>query len=158
MNGFTGFWAIEKDDSVLLVQNHANVKAKLTKYAAVTFSILLIFIVCVIFRKLFRLVAHEKYGDAGEVSRILLNTWGVLLLTSPSERTQNRSERILLFFFVVFSMVLSIMASAFLLGNILAKETRTGINTLKELAESKLPICISTVLNETRSEWAPDIE
>lgn len=146
---------LEKDDSVLLVQNHFNVNANLTKYAIITVSVLLIFVICVISRKLFQHVAHERNSD---ISRILLNTWGALLLTNPNERIRNRPERILYYFFLVFAMLLGMLASAILLGNILTKETQSGMNTLKQLAESKLPICISTELNQTRSEWSQGIE
>lgn len=106
---------------------------------------MLIYFICVLFRWLFRLIAHEKNKEIGQ---ILLNTWGALLLTNPTERILHRPERILNLFFVVFAMWFGMLASAILLGNILAKETETGINTLKELAEAKLPICISTELNQ----------
>lgn len=146
---------LEKDDSVLLVENLINARAKLTEYAAVSFSIVFIFVACVIFRRLFRLSAHEENAGIG---KIFLHTLGALLLTKPNDRIRNRPERILHFFFIVFAMLLSMLASAILLGNILAKETQTGMNTLKELAESKLPVCISTELNQTRSEWSQGIE
>lgn len=155
LNDFKGFLVLERDDSVLLIQNHRSVKVNLSEYAAITLSVMLIYFICVLFRWLFRLIAHEKNKEIGE---ILLNTWGALLLTNPTERILHRPERILNLFFVVFSMWFGMLASAILLGNILAKESETGINTLKELAESKLPICISTELNQTRSEWASDIE
>lgn len=78
---------LEKDDSVLLVENLINARAKLTEYAAVSFSIVFTFIACVCFRRIFRLFAHEKQTEIGT---IFLHTLGALLLTKPSDHIRNR--------------------------------------------------------------------
>lgn len=145
---------------MIIVQNLVNEKTNLSKYVTITLSVLIVYLVCVIVRVIIRRVlscaGHER-GDK-RIIRIVLNTWGALMLAYPNERIHNRTERVLYLFVVVFAMLLSMFASGVLLGNILAKETQTGMNTLKELAESNLPICISTELNQTRSEWSQGIE
>lgn len=147
--------AHEKDDSVLLVRNYVKVPTDFAVYVPVSVCLFSTFAICVMFRKVFRMRSHE--ADQG-ISGILLSTLGALLLTQSNDRVRNRPERILYFFFVVFAMLLSIQASVILLGNILAKETETDMNTLKELAESKLPVCITEELNQTRDEWTQLLE
>lgn len=152
---FRTFLAHEKDDSVLLVRNYVKVQTDFAVYVPVSICLFSTFAISVMFRKVFRMLSHE--ADQ-EISRILLSTLGALLLTQPSDRVRNRPERILYFFFVVFAMLVSILASAILLGNILAKETQTDMNTLKELAESGLPVCITEELNDTRDDWSQFLE
>lgn len=150
---FKSFLAHEYDNSVLLVRKFVNVKANFSTYMPIAICLVLTFAICVLCRKLFGIVAYNE-----RVSRIMLDTLGAFVSTNPNVRVRNRPERILHFFLIVFSMLFSMFASAILLGNILSKETQTGMNSLSELIESKLPICITQELNETRSEWSQNLE
>lgn len=146
---------IEKDNSMVIVPTHIKLEEKLIKYASLTLAIFAIVVTCVLFRRLFNTLVHEKRVKIGQ---IIINTWGALLLANTSERIRDRPGRVLHTFFVIFAMVFSMLAGAILLGNILTQETQTNISTLKELAESKMPICISRELNQFRSEWSQGLE
>lgn len=88
----------------------------------------------------------------------MLDTLGAFISTNPNVRLRSRPERVIHIFVMFFSMLFSMLASAILLGNILAKETQSGLNTLAELAESNLSVCISQELNQTRAQWTQNLE
>lgn len=71
---------------------------------------------------------------------------------------RSRPERILHMSIVLFSMMLSILASAIFFGFFLAKDQQSGIDTLNKLAASKLPIYITEELNETIDNWSQNLE
>lgn len=83
---------------------------------------------------------------------------GVFLSTNSTPRISSRPERVLHMSIVLFSMMLSIFASAIFFGFFLTKDLQSGINTLNELAESKLPVYITEELNQTIENWSQNLE
>lgn len=140
---------------MLLVQNWVKVNANFRTYGPIALCLFFTFVICVICRKTFR----KAFADTNrDISKVMLDTLGALISMNPNVRIQNRPERILHHFLIVFAMVFSMLASAIFLGNILTKETQIGINTLAELVESNWPLCISEELNQTRAEWTQNLE
>lgn len=152
---FKSFFAHEKDDSVLLVQNMVKVKANFPTYAPIALCLCVTFAVSATFRKLFRFYYRDAHRN---ISAVILDTLGAFSAMNPNPPVRNRPERVLHHFMVVFAMIFGMLASAIFFGNILTKETQSGINTMAELIKTELPICITEELNQTRAEWSQNLE
>lgn len=87
-----------------------------------------VFIICLIFRKIFRVLNNDKHQDIGH---IFLDNLSAFLSVNSSIPIHSRHERILHIFILLASMILTMMISAFLFGNLLVKDTIYGIDTLQ---------------------------
>lgn len=150
---FNSIYAHESDNFVILVRNQFNYDLGMNWPILLTVPIS--FIICTIFRKLIRVLTKDPNRD---LMTIIIVNLGVFLSTNSSTTIRNRPERILHMSIVLFSMMLSILASAIFFGFFLAKDQQSGINTLNELAASKLPICITEELNQTIDNWSQNLE
>lgn len=113
------------------------------------------FFICALFRKIFRFLNHDQHQD---IDRILLDNLGAFISTNATPPLQSRAERILQVTILLASMILTMMVSAVLFGNLLTKNTQGGIDTLKEFADSNLRLFITYELNDTIHIWAQDLE
>lgn len=150
---FNSLYAHESDSFVILVQNqfYSDLGMNWPIFLTVPIS----FIICTIVRKTIRVVTNNP--DRDFISIVMIDL-GVFLSTNASPSMANRAERILHISIVLFSMMLSILASAIFFGFFLAKDQSSGIDSLNELAATKLPICITEELNETIENWSQNLE
>lgn len=150
---FNSIYAHESDNFVILVRNQLNYNGGINWPIMLTVPVS--FIICTIFRKIIRILTNDPHRDL--ITIIMVNL-GVFLSTNASPAMRNRPERIFHVTIVIFSMMLSILASAIFFGFFLAKELQSGMNHLNELAASKLRICITEELNQTIDNWSQNLE
>lgn len=145
----------ESDHIMILVPTIVKRKSLISVNSMAIAAVPAVFIMCVIFRKIFRVLNNDRHQDIG---RIFLDNLGAFLSVNPSIRIYSRYEAILHTVILFASMILTMMIGAFVFGNLLVKDTITGIDTLQELAESKLRVYITNELNQTINFWSQNLE
>lgn len=143
----------EVDTWVILVKSHIKLDVEIEMNYHF-FSILALFIVCTMFRLLFRLTGKCPHRDLVGVT---LDSLGVLLSTNTKFRIRNRPELIMNIFVLFLSTLTSKLITAILFRYMLAIEIDVGVDTLNELNEMQMPIYISDEMRMTMDEWSSDI-
>lgn len=113
------------------------------------------FAISVACSKVLRLLSNDPKQ---EWSRIALDALGSFLATNARATVTKSPVKILQFSMVLFSMLFSIFASAFLFGLLLTRQKSNNIDCLAELATVNLRIFITTELNETIDQWSQNLE
>lgn len=152
---FRSIYPHEFDNTVILVHNIIHTGAKLRDFYIFVAAIVGTFAITVAFSKALRILSNESNQD---LSRVVLDALGSFLATSPKATVNKLPVKILQFSLVVFSIVFSIFASAFLFGLLLTRNKFNNIDRLHDLAKSNLQIFITIQLNETIDQWSQNLE
>lgn len=109
-------------------------------------------IVC---RKFFRFATKSPNTD---IACSFVDTFGAYLGTKPTCKMYNRPERVLVMMLFIFSQTTLLWFSGSLIKSFITKKSQHNINTLAELADSKLKIIISSDVGYEMHNWITYIE
>lgn len=149
---FTSLIPHEMDNIVVLVENqltHGNIKLHLI------LTIPVILFVCIIFRKIFRVITNSPHQD---FIHIILDTWGTFLSTYFPYSIANRPERILSLTILLLSIITSNLITAITFNYLIARPVQSGINSMKELNALGLDIWVNEELKPTMDQWTEGLE
>lgn len=149
---WTSLMPHEMDKWAILVKSETKLNVRLNLRIALFLPILLM--ICSFFRKIFRSITKSPHCNW---SHVALDTLGLFLSTNTSFRVYNLSERIMNVYILLISILTSKFITAVLVIYMLAIETDTGIDTLKQLDELDIPIYVSDEMQMTMNEWSQNI-
>lgn len=145
----------EFDDVVVLVENIVHVDRKVHDFYIFSGTLVTVFGVALACDKLLRILSHDS---SQKISCAAIHTLGLFLATNARMTATKLPMKIFQFSIILFSILLSIFASAFLFGWLLARTKFDNIDRLDELAETNLKIFIQPDLNQTIDKWSQNLE
>lgn len=119
------------------------------------FAISITLSIIIICRKFFRCVTNSPKSD---IAGSFIDTIGAYLGTKATCKMYNRPERILVMILFIFSQTTLLWFSGSLIQSFITKKLHRNINTLDELAESKLTILVTLDVSFGMKSWIPFIE
>lgn len=91
------------------------------------------------------------------MAHVVMDTLGVFLSTNTSFNVHNRAERIMNVIILLLSILTSRFLTVILLQYMLATETDSGVDTLRELGQLNIPIFISYDVKRIMDDYTQNI-